>query len=62
MKHGLAVLLIILCAARNGTVWSQEPVSAEAAAPAAPTATYSAVQARIDGRAELSAAVGMRAV
>lgn len=62
MKHGLAVLLILLCAARNGTVWSQEPVSAEAAAPAAPTATDSAVQARIDGRAELSAAVGMRAV
>ena len=63
MKHGRAILLIILCAAGNRTAVSQDAVPAAAAPPAADSSgTPSTAQARIDGRAELSADVGMRAV
>lgn len=63
MKHGRAILLIILCAAGNRTAVSQDAVPAAAAPPAADSSgTPSKAQARIDGRAELSANVGMRAV
>ena len=63
MKHGRAILLIILCAAGNRTAVSQDAVPAAAAPPAADSSgTASTAQARIDGRAALSADVGMRAV